>query len=448
MFLRAICAAAVAAVTVWFAATASAAEPNIDTIRQEIQDLKKLYESRIQALEEQLKTLQKKEADRSVKASASSPAASGRVIHDNAFNPAIGVILNGKYTNYSADDSEIAGFAVGEEGERGREGLGIDESELNFSANADDKFYGHVTTAIVREDGEDKVELEEAYVQTLPGAAVIDGLSLKAGRAFWTLGYLNERHSHEDDFTDRPLPNRVFLNSSYNDDGIQASWVLPTDLYTEVGGGIFRGDDYPFGNGSGNGVEAWSVYARFGGDFGADHAWQLGGSFLSGDSDGRESNEGGVEFIGDSSLFITDFRYVWAPTGNPRQQELTLQGEYFWRFEDGTYEDSDAGTGAVDYDEDDSGWYLQAVYKFLPQWRVGTRYSRLSPANAPNGLNGSALDADGQTPQSWSLMADWTNSEFSRLRIQYSHQELSDGEDDQLILQYILSIGAHGAHQF
>ena len=109
---------------------------------------------------------------------------------------------------------------MGEEGERGSEGLALGESELNFSANVDDKFYGSMTAAIVREDGEDKVELEEAYMETLPGAGLPDGARAKAGRAFWTLGYLNEHHAHGDDFADRPLTNRVYLNAAFNDMGV------------------------------------------------------------------------------------------------------------------------------------------------------------------------------------------------------------------------------------
>ena len=42
------------------------------------------------------------------------------------------------------------------------------------------------------------------------------GLNIKAGRAFWTLGYLNEHHAHADDFADRPLPYRAYLNKAFN----------------------------------------------------------------------------------------------------------------------------------------------------------------------------------------------------------------------------------------
>ena len=86
------------------------------------------------------------------------------------------------------------------------------------------------------------------------------------------------------------------------------------------------------------------------------------------------------------------------------------------------------------------GWYTQAVYKFLPSWRVGARYARLHPSS------GAELDHD---PYTVSAMADWTNSEFGRIRLQYNRESLSDHEDDdQIILQYIMSLGAHAAHTF
>lgn len=67
----------------------------------------------------------------------------------------------------------------------------------------------------------------------------------------------------------------------------------------------------------------------------------------------------------------------------------------------------------------------------------------------PAGLVGSALDDGGHDPWAGTAMLDWTNSEFSRLRLQYSREELADNaEDDQITLQYIMSIGAHGAHPF
>ena len=261
-----------------------------------------------------------------------------KTIYDNQFNPSVGVVLNGKLTEFSAATSEFAGFGVGEEGERSREGIQIDESELSFSSSIDDKFYGSLTAAIVREDGSDIVELEEAYGQTLPGSGLPTGLTAKMGRAFWTLGYLNEHHAHADDFSDRPLPYRVFLNKAFNDDGVEVSYIFPTDLYAEIGGGSFRGDDFPLGGGDGEIFRQWSAFARIGGDVGLNQNWRLGGYMLSGNpTGGRVSNESSVTFLGDSDLYIADFRYTLAPGGNSNTQEVVLQAEYFQRNESGTY---------------------------------------------------------------------------------------------------------------
>jgi hypothetical protein len=48
----------------------------------------------------------------------------------------------------------------------------------------------------------------------------------------------------------------------------------------------------------------------------------------------------------------------------------------------------------------------------------------------------------------YSLMTDWSNSEFSRLRLQYTRDEAGPADENQWGLQYILSIGAHGGHSF
>jgi hypothetical protein len=428
-------------------------DQDIKALKNEIQNLKQAYESRITELENKLRDLEasKKEETASIPSSMS-----GRKIYGNEFNPSIGVILNGQYRSFSEDESEIAGFTFGHEGERGSEGFSVEHTELNFSANADDKFFGSVTAAIAEHEGETEVELEEAYVQTLPGIGLPNGFNVKAGRAIWTFGYLNEHHLHADDFSDRPLPYRVYLDNTYNDDGLEVTYVLPTDIYSEIGGGVFRGDDFPFGGAEGDGIGAWSAFARVGGDIGNNASWRLGGYVLSGEvKEGHSSHheeeevphEGEeVEFIGDIDLFAADFRFTWAPTGNPREKELLLQGEYFKRYEDGTYEIESEG---VAVDDNSSGWYVQGVYKFHQQWRAGARYSRLEAPDVPAGLTGSALDGDGHDPVATAIMVDWTNSEFSRIRLQYNHEELSEGQDDnQFILQYTMSLGAHGAHKY
>ena len=46
-------------------------------------------------------------------------------------------------------------------------------------------------------------------------------------------------------------------------------------------------------------------------------------------------------------------------------------------------------------------------------------------------------------------MVDWSPTEFSRLRLQLaSDKSRANVTDDQVLLQYILSLGAHGGHKF
>jgi hypothetical protein len=63
-------------------------------------------------------------------------------------------------------------------------------------------------------------------------------------------------------------------------------------------------------------------------------------------------------------------------------------------------------------------------------------------------FNGSLLDAGEHNPTQHSLMLDWTNSEFSRVRLQYDVNNLNGDNENVWILQYIASFGAHGAHTF
>lgn len=421
------------------------------TLKQELRSLRAAYEQRIGELESKIKAVEhmQEALKEEAKSSFVIPAKTGQSSNPNIFNPAIGIVLNGRYSNFSDARSDFRGFAVGEEGKRGKEGLSLDETEIHGSASIDDKFSGSVTASLIRDDGEDKVELEEAFVQTQPGVGLPAGLTAKFGRALWTFGYLNEHHTHTDDFADRPLPLRAFLNNAFNDDGIQLSYVLPTDIYSEVGGGIFRGDDFPFGSADGGGIKAWSGYARIGGDFGDDQNWRIGGYYLGGDVENRTTSAGAIAFEGDTQLYATDLRYAWAPSGRPRLQELALQGEYMWRNEDGNYLDGSAKRGLSQFDQGASGFYVQAVYKFLPQWRVGGRYSLLLAPDAPAGLLQSSLDSDGHDPWAYAIMIDWTNSEFSRFRLQYNREELARGAaDNQFVFQYIMSLGAHGAHDY
>ena len=52
-------------------------------------------------------------------------------------------------------------------------------------------------------------------------------------------------------------------------------------------------------------------------------------------------------------------------------------------------------------------------------------------------------------PSRTTLMLDWAPSEFSRVRLQWANDRVRYGlVDNQFLIQYQMSLGAHGAHGF
>ena len=364
----------------------------------------------------------------------------------SAFNPSISLILDGKLSAFSQDPATYAlpGFALGEETGPGDEGLRLGESELVMSANIDDKFYGQFTVALTPEN---ETEIEEAFFETL---ALGGGATLKAGRFFSHIGYLNPVHAHAWDFADQPLVYRALLGNQYGDDGVQARWVAPTDVFLELGAELFRGDSFPAGGAANTGKGTHTVFVHIGGDAGVSHAWRIGLSRLDADAKDRASGDAATPdlFTGNSTITGVDFIWKWAPNGNPRQTNFKFQTEYFTRDEDGTFDPASSGT-PLNYNGKQKGWYAQAVYQFMPRWRAGLRTDRLKADAVGAALAGTVLDNQGHDPKRTSAMVDFSNSEFSRLRFQVNRDESRvNQKDTQWYLQYIMSLGAHGAHSF
>lgn len=383
---------------------------------------------------------------------ATGPLAAQGQASGNAFNPAFSLILNGRYASYSEDPEQyaIAGFALGGEARLAAEGLSVDETEMALSANIDDKFYGFSTIAFEQDAGDTEVGIEEVWFETL---TLPHGLKAKAGRFLSDIGYLNPTHAHAWDFADTPLAYAAMLGTGYGDSGVQLRWVAPTIVYLELGGELFRGDSFPAAGAdasAGKGVH--TAYAHVGGDVGAGNSWRAGVSYLSAKAEGRESpaGDGVLRFDGDSDVTIVDFVWKWAKNGNPRDRNFIFQGEYLSRSEAGRLA-LEAPVGPNEdglYDGDQHGWYVQGVYQFRPRWRVGARIDRLSASNDVSGIAAPLTLDSSHDPRRASVMVDFSNSEFSRLRVQWNQDRSRPQTDDQLFVQYIMSLGAHGAHRF
>ena len=443
---------------------ASAADGDLQALRDEIAQMKKSYEQRIDAMEKRL-------------ASATAPpaasATAGARGAATGFNPDISLILQGAMTKAQREPASwtLQGFVpAGEPEEVGpprRKGLSLRESELVLSANVDPNFRGHLNLAL---SPENTIAVEEAWFQTL---GLGNGLVLKGGRFLSGIGYQNEQHPHTWDFADAPLAYAAFFGNRLTAEGLQMKWLAPTDSWIELGLEAGRDNAFPGSNRNKNGSALGAVFAHTGGDVGISGSWRAGLSavgtrptnrgFAQTDTTGNANT---VAFSGNSRTVGADFVWKWAPNGNPSERNFKLQAEAFRRVEKGELSCVDAaaaGAGncgvrlAGNYDATQSGLYVQGVYQFMPHWRAGYRYDRLDSGNTAIGMVNSGALAAANLPQfaAWrprrdTVMIDYASSEFARLRFQYA-RDVSRGPglvDNQFWLQYVMSIGAHGAHNF
>ena len=439
----------------------------LKALRLEIEAMRAAYEARLQALEQRLKAAEASTSSPSVAAATAAtaektaaptrspdPVASSSARSTNAFNPSISLILSGTYTHTTQDPANtISGFQLPPDAEvgPGSRGFSLAETELTFAASIDPWFRGQASVAFQQDDS---LSVEEAYIQT---TALGNGLSLKAGRFFSGIGYLNPQHAHAWDFVDNPLAYQALLGTQYGDDGLQLSWIAPTDLYIELGAEIGRGRSFPGSDTSRNGAGMAALAVHTGGDLGVSHSWRAGLSLLRTKANDQSlaaidaaGNSVINTFNGNTRVWIADAVWKWAPNGNATHTSFKLQGEYLrsTRRGDLTYDVINANSAAI-YRAVQSGWYLQGVYQFLRQWRVGLRTERLSAGAPDYGLNAGLFASSTYHPYKNTMMLDFNPSEFSRIRLQFAQDRSHEGlTDNQFFLQYQMSLGAHGAHRY
>lgn len=385
--------------------------------------------------------------------SASSFAANTGSV-DNAFNPAFSLILSGTYGNVQRDPAIPAtGFAMNPNPGH-EQGFNLGESEMGISANIDPEYRGVATLALDPAGG---ISVENAFVQT---TALGDGLNLKFGRFFSGLGYLNEQHAHAWDFVDQPLVYAILWENQLAEDGLQLKWLAPTDMFIELGGEMGRGRGFPGTDTVRNGNSAGVLFAHIGDDIGIEHSWRVGVSAHQTRRVDAESidvpdlagNAVTNLFTGDSQTTGLDFVWKYAANGNAKNSYVKLQGEYFRRKETGDLTYDTTGANVTDtFSNTQSGFYLQSVYQFVPRWRIGARYDLLDPGVAQIGAAnaGNVISDYAFKPSRTSVMLDYSPSEFSRLRMQVANDESRQGlKDNQFFVQYIMSLGAHGAHSY
>lgn len=390
-----------------------------------------------------------------------------RPLGQGLMNPEMSAIVDMFYTNDNTDEGmahrmeEILGFGHAPEEEAHahgtEEGFNLRHVELQFSAAVDPYFKGLAIAGIDVEGAE--LEVAELETTSLPG-----GLTVKAGKFYSNFGYVNAKHAHQWDFTDQTLVYNLFLGEhGLNDKGLQLSWLAPTPFYLLVGAESFQGNNEKMFayHGDGplprhEGPRLNTGWLKVSPNLPGSHALQAGLFGAKGvhqEEHDEDADDIPDHFLdGHNTFYGADLVYKF---NNPKpygRGDFFLQGEYVKRKKklevvEDTLAPALIGQHHVDVQD---GYYAQAGYGFLPRWRAGVRWEEVGLTNkydlpdGTSGSNGASRKASG--------MVDFTPTEFSRLRLQYNNGSYAteDGRRNgsEIFVQWMVSIGAHGAHAF
>jgi hypothetical protein len=296
----------------------------------------------------------------------------------------------------------------------------LQESEVSFQAAVDPFARADFFMAI----GEQDIEVEEGYVTFL---AVPGGLSVKAGRMRARFGRLNEFHNHTLPWVDRPLVMFNLLGGStqdpdtgIKDSGVSVSWLAPTEtIFVEATGEVFRGDSGTLFQPTRRRDVSVAGHVRTYGDLSSAANLEAGVSYA------RGHNDLGSDFV--TQLYGLDLTFRWKPPQQATYRSLAARSELIWSRREET-----AGTQGA------AGGFVSADYRLNRRWFVGVRYDWSDRARQ------AAIRDRGAS----AVLTFWP-SEFSQLRAQYRRTDYGD-EDvaNELLMQVLFTIGAHGAHPF
>ncbi len=285
--------------------------------------------------------------------------------------------------------------------------------------------------------GEHGVDLEEGYM-TL--TALPAGLQVRVGKMRAAFGKVNTLHNHVLPWIDRPLVNQNLTGGEdgINDAGLSLSRILPAPkgIFLEGTAQIYRGDsDGVFVANRRNDVSTVE-HLRAYHDITESTNIDIGGSFARGHSPYAN---------GTNQLFGVDATLRWKPLQRSIYRSFVGRAEFIW-----------ARTDLPLTRVKPFGYYVSGDYQFGRRWFAGGRFDRsergsclltvpptLSPGCGPGFVPQLVQDTGG------SLLLTYWPSEFSQIRGQLRRTAYGEGRTaNELLFQFIFSIGAHGAHPF
>jgi hypothetical protein len=292
--------------------------------------------------------------------------------------------------------------------------LNLQEAEASFQAIVDP----YARADFFLSASPEGLEVEEGFITfpTLPG-----GLLMKVGKMKAQFGKVNTQHSHVLPWVDVPLPMANLLGGEegLNDSGLSVSkLILNPVLFLEATGEIYQGNDDLFTSHK-RGNLAYVGRLRGYRDITEGTNLDVGTSIAYG------HNDVGADFT--TTVYGLDATIRYRPLRRAIYKRFIGRTELFWSRRQQEPEQANA-----------FGAYLSGEYQFARRWFAGARYDFSDRAVDP-----SLRDKSG------SLLVTYWPSEFSQVRGQFRHTKYAEGVDaNELLFQFLFSIGAHGAHVF
>ena len=333
----------------------------------------------------------------------------------NLANPALG--MNALFTGQAAHNLNQA------------YGLGFDEAEISVISVVD-PYWTFVSNVVFLPDH--SVDPEEVWVRSTN----IPSIQLKLGKLRGTFGKHGLLHTHAFPFIQAPV---VMANTiggeGFKDAGVEASWLTPLPWFSEVTGGVYQAigvdDDHPLDFGSTR-HDNVPVLGHFKNQVDLNDATTLevGQSMLEG------RGVAGTQH----AAYGADVTFRNVPARNSNRRGWILQSEYIQKGS------STAGT----YVREQDGGYASFQYRLSQVWWVGVRGEQARKSLTDFMVDGAGAQIPGTVHRA-SVNVAWTPSEFSFVRLEYSHATASAGihpSDDRLLIQLSYTIGYHPAHAY
>ncbi len=286
------------------------------------------------------------------------------------------------------------------------------EFEMAFQSPLDP--YSLAKAFVVQEDG--AFEVEEAYIDwtSLPG-----GVGLKVGQLRHDWGKLNRWHQHALPQSDRPLAHQaVFGAEGLKGLGVSVSYLPRPFLgdYNEFIVQMTNDDNDVAFSGRGFDEPVFLLHETNYWDLSSATYLEVGVSGSTGVNDelGRFRTQ----------VYGVDWNLDWRPAASALYRGLEVRGELLW-------ERREEETGRLNT----LGAYTYGSYKLNRRWFVGARADWTELPHDPE------RDLWGVSPY-----VEWWQSEWARLRFQYSHNSgrLEEAESENRFFgQVTWAIGPH-----